>query len=129
MFCPSRQLLSQWPPGFPEVTGQTEVEAQRGRISRKPFPSPKSQDRAELAPPKVRHQSKTRDWKADLTWAMVSIMPQVEEAHAGGRLLHGDGDEVGCDVCDKDVLDETAGRFPVLAGLDSYGQVLPSTGK
>lgn len=101
------------------MTGQTEVEAQRGRISRKPFPSPKSQDRAELAP-QVRHQKQNQRLEAGLTWAMVSIMPQVEEAHAGGRLLHSDSDEVGCDIRDKDVLDETAGRFPVLAGLDSY---------
>lgn len=128
MLCPSGQLLSQWLPGFSVLTGQTEVEIQRGRISRKPFPSPKSQDRAELAP-QVRHQSQSRDWKAGLTWAMISIMPQVEAAHTGGRLLHGDSDEVGCDICYKDVLDETAGRFPVLADLDSYRQVLPSTGK
>lgn len=32
------------------MTGQTEVEAQRGRIRRKPFSSPESQDRVELAP-------------------------------------------------------------------------------
>ena len=45
-------------------------------------------------------------------------MSQVEEAHTGGRLLHRNGDEVGGDVGDKDVLDEAAGGFPVLAGLD-----------
>lgn len=124
MLCPSRQLSSQWTPDFPEMTGQIAVEVQRSRITRKPSSSPKSQDRVELPSPPpgplVRHQNKTRDWKASLTWSMVSVMPHVEEAHTDGRLLHGDSDEVVCDIHDKDVLSETAGGFPVLVGLDSY---------
>lgn len=75
------------------------------------------------------YQSKVRDQRrAGDTWA-VSVMPQAEEAHAGGRLLHGDCDEVGSDVGDEDVLDEAAGRLPVLAGLDRYRQVLPGAGQ
>lgn len=56
-------------------------------------------------------------------------MSQVEEAHTGGRLLHRNGDEVGGDIGDEDVLDEAAGGFPVLAGLDGHGEVLPGAGQ
>lgn len=49
-----------------------------------------------------------------------SVMPEVEEAHAGGGLLHRDCDEVGSDIGDEDVLDEAPGRLPVLAGLHRH---------
>lgn len=76
---------------------------------------------------KTRGQRRTGE--APATAAMASVMPQVEEAHAGGGLFHRDRDEVGSDVGDKDMLQEAAGGFPVLAGLHRHGQVLLGTGR
>lgn len=50
----------------------------------------------------------------------ASVVAQAEEAHAGGGLLDSDGDEVGGDVGDEHVLQEAAGRLPVLAGLHRH---------
>lgn len=80
----------------------------------------------------LTYWSKTRGQRrageAPAMAATVSVMPQVEEAHAGGGLFHRDRDEVGSDVGDKDMLEEAAGGLPVLAGLHRHRQVLLSTG-
>lgn len=60
---------------------------------------------------------------------MGSVVPQVEEAHAGGGFLHRDSDEVGSDIGDKDMLNEAAGGLPVLAGLHRHRQVLLGAGR
>lgn len=53
-----------------------------------------------------------------------SVLPQVEEPNAGGGLLDRHCDQVSGDIGDKDVLNQAAGGFPVLAGLDGDRHVL-----
>lgn len=58
---------------------------------------------------------------------LPSVVAKAEEADAGRRLLDGDGDEVGGDVCDEDVLDQTPHGLPVLV-LDRDRGVLVLVG-